>query len=66
MDMKEAKELFEKHHPEEVEVIEAGEDNKHFQFAACVWRGFKSALIATKQLKCDCKFNPPEDDQHGK
>lgn len=50
--LEEAKELFTKLHPEETKHIkESPKNSKEHITAACVWRGFKSALTYAKLLK---------------
>jgi len=51
MTIEEAKDLFKKHHPEECAYIHAGHANPNYYLAACVWRGFKSALQVMRHLK---------------
>jgi len=52
MNLSEAKQLFEKHHPEETAIIKQnkGIEFESYRAASCVWRGFKSALKVTGQL----------------
>ena len=45
MDLNEAKELFAKLHPEETSYIKKNDNSKEYLMGACVWRGFKSALV---------------------
>lgn len=50
MNIKEAKELFKKHHTEEADYMR-GDSPQLKREAGCVWYGFKSALKVTGQLK---------------
>jgi len=53
MKLSEARELFRQKHPEESSILSSGSTNPNFEYASCVWYGFKSALIILGKLECE-------------